>query len=208
MKVSAIIAAIVIIIVIVIAAAYLLKNNSPYSSSTSTYGSSTATYSSSIYYNTTTILPQPQNITPPAQNSTSIQNTTTIQSTNNASSSNSSATYSIKIGNSSTFGSYLTNGTGWTLYVYNLDTQYSGSSACYGTCASLWPPLYGSNITVQPGINSSKLGTITRTDGTMQITYNGYPLYYYSYDTKPGDTNGQGYGNVWHILAPSGNKIT
>jgi predicted lipoprotein with Yx(FWY)xxD motif len=79
-----------------------------------------------------------------------------------------------------------------TLYVFASDVANSGKSACNGDCATTWPPLVvpsGTTPSAGAGV-SGKLGTITRDDGTTQVTYNGLPLHHYSGDSSPGDTNG------------------
>lgn len=103
-------------------------------------------------------------------------------------------------------GSFLVDGKGMTLYVLAKDSP--GTSACVGACAALWPPLLTAGA-AQPGtgLDSTKLGTLTRPDGTTQVTYNGWPLYDYSKDTKPGDTNGQGFKNIWSVISPAGDPI-
>ena len=82
---------------------------------------------------------------------------------------------------------------GMTVYTYAKDIANSGTSACTGGCITRWPALTvpaGSTPTAATGI-TGKLGTITRTDdGTLQVTYNGLPLYFYSGDKTPGDANG------------------
>ena len=76
-----------------------------------------------------------------------------------------------------------------------------GESACYDQCATNWPPLVATEpLTLVSGI-PGELGTITRTDGTMQVTYDGMPLYYYAQDAEGGDANGQGRGDVWFVVA-------
>jgi predicted lipoprotein with Yx(FWY)xxD motif len=79
-----------------------------------------------------------------------------------------------------------------TLYIFASDVANSGKSACNGDCATTWPPLtVASGTTPSAGAGASgKLGTITRDDGTTQVTYNGLPLHHYSGDSSPGDTNG------------------
>ena len=94
--------------------------------------------------------------------------------------------------------SVLTNGSGRTLYSFAPDTP--DSSACYGTCAAYWPPVTGSP-TAGPGVTLSKIGTIARTDGTIQVTYDGHPLYTYIGDTAPGQDSGNNLnlnGGYWH----------
>lgn len=105
--------------------------------------------------------------------------------------------YTIGIAYKSPIGAYLTNGSGWTLYLFTIDKPNNGASACYGDCAKAWPPFYISNLKVPPGLNASLFGMITRTDGGKQLTYGGYPLYYFASDKQAGDANGQGVGGVW-----------
>jgi predicted lipoprotein with Yx(FWY)xxD motif len=105
-------------------------------------------------------------------------------------------------------GTYLTDGTGRTLYLFAADT--AGKSNCSGACASFWPPLKGS-ATAMSGAQASMLGTITRSDGSKQVSYDGHPLYYFKEDTKAGQTTGQGFDNFggkWWLVAPSGQPIT
>ncbi|WP_329459423.1 SCO0930 family lipoprotein [Streptomyces sp. NBC_01497] len=101
--------------------------------------------------------------------------------------------------------SVVADGRGMTLYVFDKDTT-PGTSACTGDCATLWPPVPADNVTVSQGLNQDLLGSLTRTDGTKQLTLAGKPLYYYAKDTKPGDTKGQGVGGVWYASAPDGWK--
>jgi predicted lipoprotein with Yx(FWY)xxD motif len=100
-------------------------------------------------------------------------------------------------------GSYLTNGSGWTLYLFAKDVPNNGTSACYGGCATAWPPFYSANLNLPPGLNSSSFGTITRTDGTKQLTYNGWPLYNFAPDKQAGQTNGQGVEGLWYAVSPT-----
>jgi predicted lipoprotein with Yx(FWY)xxD motif len=91
-----------------------------------------------------------------------------------------------------------------TLYIRTSDP--AGGSSCTGGCASAWPPL-----TVAAGMQplavtevTGTLATFARSDGSLQVTYNGRALYYYAADTKPGDTSGQGVGGVWFVAPVSG----
>jgi plastocyanin len=94
-----------------------------------------------------------------------------------------------------------------TLYLYTNDTK--NTSTCYDKCATAWPPLLTSGApAVGAGADASLLGTTTRTDGKMQVTYNGWPLYYWFKDQKAGDTTGQLVGGVWFVVSPKGDKIT
>ncbi|MDD1752995.1 MAG: hypothetical protein LUQ38_07900 [Methanotrichaceae archaeon] len=101
-------------------------------------------------------------------------------------------------------GPYLTNETFFTLYHYLNDTPGSGSSSCNGNCAKIWPPFYVENLNVNPTLNSNDFSTITRNDGMKQLTYKGWPLYLYSGDTKPYQTNGQNVKNVWFVTNVTG----
>jgi predicted lipoprotein with Yx(FWY)xxD motif len=77
-------------------------------------------------------------------------------------------------------------------------------SNCYDQCAAAWPPLLTTNATpTGPDSISAGLGTTTRTDGSLQVTYNGMPLYYWISDQKPGDTTGQNVGGVWFVVNPA-----
>jgi predicted lipoprotein with Yx(FWY)xxD motif len=119
----------------------------------------------------------------------------------------SSAPATVGVANSS-LGSILVNSQGRTLYLFKADT--SAKSACTGACATAWPPVLATGTpTAGTGLTASKLGTITRSDGTQQVTYNGHPLYTFIQDTKPGQTTGQGvtaFGAAWFALTPSGNQ--
>ena len=107
---------------------------------------------------------------------------------------------------SSDLGVVLVDGEGRTLYLFTNDTD--GSSVCYDGCEDNWPVFYEGDLgTPGDGIDVSLLGTTDRTDGTVQVTYNGAPLYYFAGDTASGDTNGQGVGGVWYVVAPDGSAI-
>ncbi len=97
----------------------------------------------------------------------------------------------------------LTNAGGRTLYWFAPDT--ATRSACYGTCAAYWPPVRGA-ATAGPGV-TGRLGTITRSDGSVQTTYDGHPLYTYVGDTGKGQANGNRLnlnGGLWYEVTPSG----
>jgi predicted lipoprotein with Yx(FWY)xxD motif len=93
----------------------------------------------------------------------------------------------------------LTNSKGITLYTFAPDSL--NKSVCYGDCAAYWPPVPG-NMSAGPGV-TGKIGTITRTDGTTQATYDGHPLYTYIGDHGPGQDGGNNVnlnGGVWHVV--------
>ncbi|HEX6033815.1 MAG TPA: hypothetical protein VFY83_05240 [Anaerolineales bacterium] len=107
-----------------------------------------------------------------------------------------------------TFGQALVDGQGRSLYLFTNDTQNSGTSSCTGECLVEWPPLLTDGDPVAgEGVDATKLGTITLPDGTTQVTYNGWPLYYFHEDVAAGDANGQGVGGVWFLVSPTGEMI-
>ena len=107
-----------------------------------------------------------------------------------------------------TFGQALVDGEGRSLYLFTNDTQDSGTSSCTGDCLVKWPPLLTDGEPVAgTGMDAAMLGTITLPDGTTQVTYNGWPLYYFADDTAPGDALGQGVGGVWFLVSPTGEMI-
>lgn len=105
---------------------------------------------------------------------------------------------------------YLTGASGRALYLWVADSN--GRSACSGACAKAWPPLLTTAApTAAGGVMAGDLGTITRSDGTRQVTYGGHPLYYFIADTGAGTIRGQGsdsFGAKWWLVAPSGTAIT
>lgn len=118
-------------------------------------------------------------------------------------------TAKVAVGDSR-LGKILVDSTGRTLYLFKAD---SGSmSACSGACAVAWPPLLtGATPTVGMGVASSKLGTISRSGGSRQVTYNGHPLYLFIKDHKAGDVLGQGvtaFGAAWFAVSPAGKQIS
>ena len=107
-------------------------------------------------------------------------------------------------------GSTLVNSGGRTLYLFKADT--GTTSACSGACATAWPPLLATGKpTAGSGVTASKLGTIARSGGCRQVTYNGHPLYLFIKDKKPGDVTGQGvtaFGGAWFALTSSGTQAS
>jgi predicted lipoprotein with Yx(FWY)xxD motif len=133
---------------------------------------------------------------PPAPSTTTTTTTTTTTAT-------------VRVAKSS-LGSILVNASGLTLYLFKADS--TTMSACTGACATAWPPLLANGTpTAGTGLTASKLGTITRSGGNRQVTYNGHPLYLFIKDTKPGQTTGQGvtaFGAAWFAVSPAGNQIS
>jgi predicted lipoprotein with Yx(FWY)xxD motif len=109
----------------------------------------------------------------------------------------------VMVGQNTALGSFLVDSKGMTLYLFTKDTP--NTSNCSGGCATAWPPLLTSGApTAGAGLTASMLGTTMRADGTTQVTYNGWPLYYYANDKAAGDTNGEGVGSVWYVITPAG----
>ena len=109
----------------------------------------------------------------------------------------------------SKLGKILVDSKGRTLYLFAADT--GSSSTCSGACAGAWPPLTTTKKPVAgSGANAALLGTTKRSDGTLEVTYAGHPLYYYAGDTGPGQTTGQAlsqFGAPWYVVAPSGKAV-
>ena len=107
-------------------------------------------------------------------------------------------------------GPFLTNSSGRAVYLWAADSM--NKSTCSGACAGAWPPVTAQgHVTAADGAKTADLGTITRSDGSKQVTYDGHPLYYFAGDSGPGQTNGQGsdsFGAKWWLVAPAGTKIT
>jgi predicted lipoprotein with Yx(FWY)xxD motif len=115
----------------------------------------------------------------------------------------------IAVATDAKLGQILVDGKGMTLYLFVADT--GTASTCYTSCAQFWPPVLTSGAPVAgSGAQASLLGTTTRTDGNVEVTYAGHPLYYFLKDKKPGDTTGQGvngFGGLWWVLSPAGTAI-
>jgi predicted lipoprotein with Yx(FWY)xxD motif len=127
-----------------------------------------------------------------------------------AGSSGSAAAPTVIATASSSAGPVLINGSGHAVYLWAKDGK--NMSACTGACAGAWPPVPASgNVTAAGSAKSTELGTITRSDGTKQVTYDGHPLYYFAGDSGAGQANGQGsdnFGAKWWLVAPSGADVT
>jgi len=106
---------------------------------------------------------------------------------------------------SSDLGDILVDGEGRTLYIFTPDNK--GPSTCTDVCRQGWPALHAP-ATAGTGVTASLLGTAARPDdGTAQATYNGWPLYYFSGDTAPGQTHGQGVIDSWYVIDATGTPI-
>jgi predicted lipoprotein with Yx(FWY)xxD motif len=107
-------------------------------------------------------------------------------------------------------GTFLTADNGRTVYLFLKDK--GSKSTCLGECATGWPPVTTSAMSPSTSgkANASLLGATTRPDGTIQVTYAGHPVYFYSADTAPGQTNGEGvdaFGAEWYVISPAGDKV-
>jgi predicted lipoprotein with Yx(FWY)xxD motif len=113
------------------------------------------------------------------------------------------------------YGAYLADGESRSVYMFEADTQGQGDtaavSACMDECLAEWPPV---TTTGEPqageGAMAEMLGTLTRDDGSMQVTYNGWPLYYYHEDEAAGDTKGhdiEEFGGEWYLVTAEGEEV-
>jgi predicted lipoprotein with Yx(FWY)xxD motif len=116
----------------------------------------------------------------------------------------------VNSASTASLGDIVVGPSGRTLYVFRNDT--GPASTCSGACAAEWPPLTATgSVTTSGGVSSSALKTVRRSDGKMQVTFQGHPLYYFAGDNAAGETNGQGlntFGALWYAVAPSGKQIT
>ena len=115
------------------------------------------------------------------------------------------ATGGFKVANSR-YGAILTDARGRTLYGFANDAN--GKSTCYQQCAQAWPPVVAqSPPQAAQGLNPALLTAAPRQDGTMQVMYGKWPLYYFSGDQQAGQTNGQGSKGVWFVVGASGKLV-
>jgi predicted lipoprotein with Yx(FWY)xxD motif len=109
----------------------------------------------------------------------------------------------LEVANDPELGDFVAGADGMTLYVFLPDE--GDTSACNGECAVNWPPLTG-EVAAGAGVTGA-LGTITREDGSAQVTLGGAPLYYFIGDEAAGDVNGQGLQDVWYLASPAGTPV-
>jgi len=107
----------------------------------------------------------------------------------------------------SDLGTIVVDAEGMTVYMFDKDTQGSGESSCTGGCLEAWPPVIADSDSPAVDGVTGDVATITRDDGTVQVTLDGWPLYYWQNDKAAGDVTGQGVQDVWWVLAPDGSKI-
>jgi glucose/arabinose dehydrogenase/predicted lipoprotein with Yx(FWY)xxD motif len=116
----------------------------------------------------------------------------------------------VQLGTTEELGSFLVDGEGMSLYLFMADEPGSAVSTCYDQCAEAWPPLLSEGMATAEDVNADLLGTLERDDGSMQVTYNGWPLYYFVRDQQPGDTMGheiEGFGAEWYLVTPEGEAL-
>jgi predicted lipoprotein with Yx(FWY)xxD motif len=115
----------------------------------------------------------------------------------------------IAVASNAKLGSILVDEKGMTVYLFVADT--GKESTCYTSCAAIWPPVLTDGAPqAGTGADASLLGTTTRTDGKVEVTYAGHPLYYFIQDKAAGDAKGQainGFGALWWVMSPSGAAI-
>ena len=126
-----------------------------------------------------------------------------------AGASNGSTAASVVSTKTSSLGTFLVDGQGRTLYLW--DADHGPMSTCTAACAQAWPPLTTTGAPKASGaVKSSLLGTATRADGSREVTYAGHPLYTYAGDTRPGQTTGEGsdsFGAPWWTVTTAGRAL-
>ncbi|MDF9812806.1 hypothetical protein [Streptomyces sp. SPB162] len=112
----------------------------------------------------------------------------------------------LATGQDAKLGAIVKDAQGFTLYRFDKDRTAPPVSNCAAQCATIWPPVPVVRDSAVKGVDQNLVGTVTRADGSKQATLGGSPLYRYSGDAKAGDTNGQGVGGTWFVVAPDGTK--
>ena len=116
----------------------------------------------------------------------------------------------LEVATSDEHGPYLTDAEGRALYLFVAD-KGKKESTCYDACAKAWPPYTTSGAPRAGGgkVQRALIGTTTRKDGAVQVTYGGWPLYHFVKDAEPGQTNGhdvKGFGAEWYLVTPEGKQ--
>jgi predicted lipoprotein with Yx(FWY)xxD motif len=107
----------------------------------------------------------------------------------------------VSLGDTS-LGKVLTDAQGMTLYFFVTDLAGEGTSTCYGICATFWPIFSADTVVASHPLQASDFSSITRSDGTKQATYKGWPLYYFRNDKRPGDVTGENVQKTWYVAKP------
>jgi len=113
------------------------------------------------------------------------------------------AAETVKVISHPALGGILADSQGRTLYYYVKDIPGSGSSSCTGACLVRWPAFAVAEVTVPAALEQSDFRVITRPEGGTQITYRGWPLYYFTDDTQAENARGEGVGQVWYVMKPT-----
>ncbi|XSG83052.1 MAG: COG4315 family predicted lipoprotein [Methyloligella sp. ZOD6] len=120
----------------------------------------------------------------------------------------------ITVQESEVYDEYIADGEGKPLYLFVPDTQGTGETdakaTCYDDCAKAWPPFTGDSATAGEGADSELIGTVERKDGSSQITYNGWPLYYFVKDKTGEEPKGwdiHAFGGEWYLVTADGGKV-
>ncbi|WP_309030764.1 SCO0930 family lipoprotein [Streptomyces alfalfae] len=114
----------------------------------------------------------------------------------------------LAVWESKKLGRVVTDSEGFTLYRFDKDSARPPKSTCDAACLAAWPVVAADGAKAAPGVDESLLGEVTAADGAKQLTIDGWPMYRYAKDTKPGDAKGQGVGGAWHAAAPDGEKAS
>ncbi|MFF7249038.1 hypothetical protein ACFZBU_34610 [Embleya sp. NPDC008237] len=112
----------------------------------------------------------------------------------------------LKAGTDAKLGAIVTDDAGFTLYRFDKDTAKPAKSNCDGDCLVKWPAVTTTGGVTVNGIEQSAVGSVTRGDGSTQVTIGGWPVYRFAADAKPGDTKGQGVNGTWFAVTPDGKK--
>ena len=122
----------------------------------------------------------------------------------------SGAAATVGVDNNGNLGKILVDSKGDTLYLFKKDS--GTKSACFGACATAWPPLRVSGKPkVGAGVHASMVSTTKRSDGKPQVAYNRHPLYRFQGDKRAGDTNGEGlnaFGGSWFAVSAGGKQVS
>ena len=125
-----------------------------------------------------------------------------------ASSTSAPSSHAVLKASGTSLGKVVVDSGGRTVYVFDKDSPGAGTSACTGPCLAKWPPVPAPSGTPAADGVTGKIGTITRDDGTKQLTLGGMPLYLFSGDSHAGDVTGQAVGGIWWAVSPDGAKVT
>lgn len=112
----------------------------------------------------------------------------------------------VQLGHNDQLGRTVVDGEGFTLYRFDPDSANPSKATCVDACAVTWPPVLANDKIVFQGLDSNKISTVQRADGTNQVTIGGWPVYRFSKDTAAGETSGEGVGGTWFAVAPDGYK--